>query len=273
VVLQRQITPPQLQSIELLDRCSKVFKVYEVDDYLFELPVKSAHHAVMPKDVARSMKTALGYCDRFVVSTEPLAEAFAGLHPDIRVVPNRLPAHWWSNLRGERNSGRKPRVGWAGGSSHGGDLELVIEVVKALAGEVEWVFMGMCPEPLKPFVEFHHGVSIDRYPAALAALNLDLALAPLEPNRFNECKSNLRLLEYGALGYPVICSDILCYQDGLPVTRLPNQARAWISAIREHLADPQALARAGDTLREVVLRDWMLDDAHARCWAQAWLPD
>lgn len=273
VVLQRQITPPQLQAIELLDRCSEVFKVYEVDDYLFELPVKSAHHASMPKDIARSMTTALGYCDRFVVSTEPLAEAFAGLHPDIRVVPNRLPGHWWSNLRGERNAGCKPRVGWAGGSSHGGDLELIIEVVKTLASEVEWVFMGMCPEPLKPFVEFHPGVSIDRYPAALAALNLDLALAPLEPNRFNECKSNLRLLEYGALGYPVICSDILCYRDGLPVTRLPNQARVWVSAIREQLADPQALARAGDTLREAVLRDWMLDEVHAQRWAAVWLPD
>ena len=71
----------------------------------------------------------------------------------------------------------------------------------------------------------------------------------------------------------MICSDILCYRDGLPVTRLPNQARVWVSAIREQLADPQALARAGDTLREAVLRDWMLDEVHAQRWAAVWLPD
>jgi hypothetical protein len=31
----------------------------------------------------------------------------------------------------------------------------------------------------------------------MASLNLDLAIAPLEINPFNESKSNLRLLEYG----------------------------------------------------------------------------
>ena len=60
------------------------------------------------------------------------------------------------------------------------------------------MFFGMCPEKLRPFVhEFHIGLPIDQYPAKLASLDLDLALAPLEQNLFNECKSNLRLLEYG----------------------------------------------------------------------------
>ncbi|MBN0063488.1 hypothetical protein JTL66_35335, partial [Pseudomonas aeruginosa] len=112
---------------------------------------------------------------------------------------------------------------------------LIADVVRELADEVDWVFFGMCPPSIRPFVrEVHAGVPIERYPRALAALDLDLALAPVEQNLFNECKSNLRLLEYGACGFPVVCSDVRCYQDDLPVTRVKNRFRDWVDAIRMH---------------------------------------
>ncbi|MDU3294203.1 MAG: hypothetical protein E7E29_21060, partial [Pseudomonas aeruginosa] len=85
--------------------------------------------------------------------------------------------------------------------------------------------------------------------------------------------SNLRLLEYGVLGFPVICSDVLCYRDSLPVTRVKNRSRDWLEAIRAHLADADANAAAGAQLREAVRRDWMLEGAHLEAWAAAWLPD
>ena len=100
---------------------------------------------------------------------------------------------------------------------HGGDLEVIAEVVRELADEVDWVFFGFCPDAFASLcARIPSGVEIERYPAYLASLDLDLALAPLEQNRFNECKNNLRLLEYGVLGFPVICSDVLCYRDSLP---------------------------------------------------------
>ena len=156
-----------------------------------------------------------------------------GLHRDTRVVENRLPLPWWRDRQGQRRQGKRPRVGWGGGGGHQGDLEMIEEVIKALATEVEWVFFGMCPESLQPYVhEFHPGVPIDLYPAKLAGLNLDLALAPLEDNLFNQCKSNLRLLEYGACGFPVVCSDVRPYQGSLPVTRVRPRYRDWVEAIR-----------------------------------------
>jgi hypothetical protein len=100
----------------------------------------------------------------------------------------------------------------------------VAEAMAQLADEVDWVLLGHCPDGLrKPFREIHPPVAIADYPAALAALNLDVAIAPLEINAFNEAKSNLKLLEYGALGYPVVCSDIVPYQGPLPVTRVANR--------------------------------------------------
>jgi O-antigen biosynthesis protein len=132
--------------------------------------------------------------------------------------------------------------------------------------------MGMCPDPLKPYVcESHDFVrDFEIYPAKLAQLDLDLAIAPLEINAFNEAKSNLRLLEYGFMGWPVVCSDIFPYQDA-PVTRLPNDPQRWISTIREQLAEPEALQRAGNTLKKWVLDNFIIED-HASDWLAAYAP-
>lgn len=274
LVLQRQMVRAQIELQKRLARFSRCFKVAELDDYLPNVPIKSAHKGQLPKDILKTMREALKLVDRFVVSTAPLAEAFDGLHPDIRVVENHLPMHWWSELRSLRRQGRRPRVGWGGGVSHRGDLELIADVVKALAGEVEWVFFGMCPDSMRPYIhEFHAGVAIDDYPARLASLNLDVAIAPLEDNLFNQCKSNLRLLELGACGFPVVCSDVRPYQGDLPVTRVKPRFKDWVDAIRMHTHDLDAAAKAGDTLRDAVHRDWMLDEKHAAFWLSQWLPD
>lgn len=275
IILQRQIGDERLDAMRRMQQFSSAFKVYELDDYLPNLPMKSAYRQAMPKDVLKSLRRGLGYVDRLVVSTPALAEALAGLHEDIRVLGNRLPVPWWADVRpGQRRASRKPRVGWAGGAGHTGDLEMIAGVVRELADEVEWVFMGMCPDSLRPYIhEFRPGVAIEQYPTALAGLNLDLALAPVEQNLFNECKSNLRLLEYGACGVPVICSDVRCYrEDALPVMRVKNRFRDWVEAIRMHLADLDATARQGDELRDVVLRDWMLQGETLDAWRKAWLP-
>lgn len=275
IVLQRQVGESQIEGMRRMKAFSNAFKVFELDDYLPNLPMKSIHKAHMPKDIVRTLRRGLSYVDRFVVSTEPLAEAFAGLHDDIRVVHNRLDTRWWRGLNSQRRCSAKPRVGWAGGASHTGDLEMIADVVKELASEVEWVFFGMCPDKLRPYVhEYHPGVPIRDYPAKLAQLNLDLALAPVEQNLFNDCKSNLRLLEYGACGFPVVCSEVLCYQgDGLPVTLVKNRFRDWVEAIRMHLADLDETARLGDRLRGAVQRDWMLEGDNLLLWREAWTAD
>lgn len=275
IVMQRQIGEERLEAMRRIKAFSRAFKVYELDDYLPNLPLKSIHRQHMPKDILKTLRRGLGYVDRFVVSTPALAEAFAGLHEDIRVIENRLPKDWWSELQGRRQVSQRPRIGWAGGSSHTGDLEMIADVVKELASEVDWVFFGMCPASIRPYVkEVHAGMAIEYYPQALAALDLDLALAPVEQNLFNECKSNLRLLEYGACGFPVICSDVRCYQeDNLPVMRVKNRFRDWVDAIRAHITDLDASARAGDALREAVLSGWMLEGENLLAWRRAWMPD
>ncbi|WP_444756954.1 glycosyltransferase [Pseudomonas sp. A014] len=275
VILQCRYTPASLRDIARFKRFSNTRRIYELDDYIIDPPKKNDHARNLPRNMRELVSEAIGLCDRVVVSTEPLADALSSMHSDIRVVPNMLAASLWTGLRSERQTSARPRVGWAGGTSHRGDLELLLEVVRTLADEVDWVFFGMCPEMLLPYVkEFHPAISFGDYPRKLASLNLDLALAPLEQNLFNDCKSNLRLLEYGACGFPVICTDTKAYAGYLPCTRVADNTTAqWLEAIRMHLDDPAASYRQGDALREAVLSDYVLTEHHLQHWANAWLAD
>ncbi|GGP18596.1 glycosyltransferase [Silvimonas iriomotensis] len=274
LVFQRQITDEQIDFLARAHKFSGAYCIYELDDYLPNLPLKSAHRDHMPRDVLKQLRRALQHVDRFVVSTQRLAEQYADLHDNFLVVNNYLPESWWSHLPERRNEYPRPRVGWAGGISHTGDLELLEGVVRELAGEVDWVFFGMCPDKLRPYIkELHEGVPIAQYPLKLASLELDLALAPLEFNEFNESKSNLRLLEYGICGFPVICTDIEPYKVDLPVTRVRNRHKDWIDGIRMHLSDLDETRRRGEALRLAVKTDWMLNGKNLETWRKAWSPD
>ncbi|MBK9953216.1 MAG: glycosyltransferase [Candidatus Competibacteraceae bacterium] len=271
--LQNSFTDFHLEHLEeYAELLPDIFRVFGQDDIVFSVPQKSAVRKHFGKDTKARVRRGLSLCHRAVVTTEPIAEALRGMIADIRVVPNFLERSRWGDLQPSRGARHKPRVGWAGAQQHGGDLEFILPVVEATANEVDWVFMGMCPPKLRYHVaEAHPAVPFDQYPTALSALDLDLAIAPLELNRFNTAKSNLRLLEYGAVGYPVIATDILPYRNA-PVTRVPNNPRAWINAIREHVHDLAATRVAGERLHEWVLSNWMLDQ-HLDEWLRALLPD
>jgi hypothetical protein len=101
-------------------------------------------------------------------------------------------------------------------------------------------------------------------------LNLDLALVPLEVNQFNRCKSNLRLLELGACGVPIVCTDIEPYQCDLPVTRVQNRYQNWERAISERMDQPDVLAREGDALQQAIRAHWMLEGRFLDQWMGAW---
>lgn len=275
IIAQLRHHDESVRDIERMARFSNARRIFEIDDYVLSTPKKNTHARNKPADIEYHLRRGIGLCDRVVVTTQALADVLSDMHRDIRVVPNMLAPHLWLGLHSRRGVSSKPRVGWGGGTSHSGDLEIIFDVVRELADEVEWVFFGMCPEELKPFVhEFHPIIGLQAYPAKLASLNLDLALAPLEFHVFNDCKSNLRLLEYGACGYPVICTDTEAYRGYLPCTRIrSNSTEEWLQAIRMHLSDPVASYRMGDELREAVLRDFVLRDSNLQHWVWGWLGD
>lgn len=253
---------------ERIRRISSAKIVVDYDDYSPNIPVRSIVRQKIKQDIIKDIRRDCEQADWVVVSTAPLADELSRFTTKVKIAKNGLPVEIWSHLFSRRRTKNKLRVGWAGGGSHTGDLSLLKPIVSALEKEVEWVFMGM--KPLGVNCEFHQGVPIEIYPEKLASLDLDLALVPLEINQFNICKSNLRLLELGACGVPIICTNIEPFRCNLPVTLVENRFNEWMEAIKSHISEKEALARRGDELRRAIHDDWMLRDSFLEQWREAW---
>ncbi len=256
------------------EKVKSAFKVSGLDDLVYMLPNYHPKKGVWPNNIRRKVKELFQSSDRVIVANNALAEEFKKLtSTDIIVVPNYLENWRWQSLSlPEKNTTKKMRVGWAGGHEHIADLQFILPIVKALHREVDWVFMGLSLEEFTPYIkEMHAGVEFDLYPQKLADLNLDLAIAPLMHNKFNECKTNLRLLEFGIMSWPIVCSDILPYQNA-PVTRVANNTNEWIRVIREKINEPDELLKEGAELRQWIVDNYMLDD-HIDEWMTALLPN
>lgn len=249
--------------------------IFGMDDRSDAVPEKNDSFELfrrMHPDARDKARRMAQLADTVVVSTKPLADMVRdlGVSTPVFVVPNTLERERWANCTPPRYSRRKPRVGWVGAMQHRGDLELLLPVIQRTRHAVDWVFMGMSlPDAAQDIKEIHRGVAFHLYPQEMAKLDLDLALAPLEMNAFNEAKSNLRLLEYGALGYPVICTDITPYREhSPPVTRLRNVPDLWTQAILEAVSDIDKLRARGEKLKKWVYSRYMAEH-HIGAWQQA----
>jgi GT2 family glycosyltransferase/radical SAM superfamily enzyme YgiQ (UPF0313 family)/thioredoxin-like negative regulator of GroEL len=247
--------------------------VHDLDDLLWEIPEDNVNKKVIGPGLVAHLMKLLRVAECVTVSTEPLQQALETLGIQSTILPNCLVADEWIGLKPQRGVGRRPRIGWAGQAGvHRQDIAIMTYLIEALGDEVEWVFLGEAPQharqPGKSW-ELHSMVDLVNFPRALANLHLDLALAPLAPSKFNEAKSDLRLLQYGILGYPVIATDIFPHQHA-PVTRVPNEAKAWLQAIREHIYNAEAADAKGKELRQWVLDNRLLEQ-WAPCYRAAWL--
>jgi glycosyltransferase involved in cell wall biosynthesis len=261
IVLQLPLDAGQLQALRRIRQFSRAFIVCELSDCEPLLAADEHRYG--------GLREVMGLVDRLVVPTAVIADAVAGLHDDIRVIETRLPAQPWRDLLGQRQRGARPRVG----VRTAGDPGLAEQLITAIGRDVEWIVLGPCSPSLGPLVHEHHEhVDFTRNPKALASLDLDLALVPLEGNRHNLYLGNLDLLEFGACGVPVICSDLPPFAGNLPVTRVAGRCQDWVDSIRSHLRDLQACACRGDELRAQVQRDWILEDDALQAWRWGWMP-
>ena len=254
LILQHSVDDAQLGLTEKYKQAMPSIQIIQmVDDLLGDVPAKHPSRNFQSREGHQRMIQALKQSDRLVVTTEPLRLHYQKYVKDVRLVPNALDKEW-SGLRRIPSPRARLRVGWVGAAQHKGDLDLVAEVVRQTASEVDWVFMGMCTDEIKPLIkEFHGFVSIADYPKKMSELDLDIAIAPLESNVFNECKSNLRLLEYGAMGWPVVCSDVFPYRtDAPPVLRCGDDTDMWVGALRRLMADRELRLRMGAELHQWV---------------------
>ena len=102
------------------------------------------------------------------------------------------------------------------------DLQIVVDAMKILKEKnrdsMTWVIPAngekKIIDRMTPYgkVESVPMTSIRDYPTMLNKLDLDLVVVPLQKNDFNDCKSNIKLLECAASGLPVFVSRSKAYE-------------------------------------------------------------
>ena len=78
-------------------------------------------------------------------------------------------------------------------------------------------------------------------------LRWDVAIAPLEDDAFTRGKSDLKYLDYGALGIPGVFSDVRPYRETVRHRETgllaANEPEAWADALEEIVGDDALRAR------------------------------
>lgn len=243
-----------------------MFVVYDLNDLVFDVPKNNAHTAHIPSDIVARVRSGISNVDRVTTTTEYLKGRIIEKFnvKDVFVRPNTIPLRIVNAVNNAVVQARtlrtndKIRIGWAGGIGHTSDMELIGKIMSAVSDDVTWVFFGLLPQGMegRHDVEFHPPVNMNDYYNILCGLNLDIAIAPLEVNEFNKCKSNLKVLEYSMLNVPVIATNIEAYHD-TPALLVDNNIEDWVSAINKTIKSVRegAISTNIDWLRENYVSD------------------
>jgi glycosyltransferase involved in cell wall biosynthesis len=185
----------------------------EVDDYLHGIERMKDHdfRGGFTKDTLRLMEENWRACDGMIVSTPYIAMKYKRFAKRMFVCENGLDTARYRLTRPERPS---VNIGWAGGTGHvKAAVPWIREAYVALGERDNTCFISIGQNFADTF-QARYGsraisvpfTALETYPAAMTML--DVALAPADTKgdgrAFFKGKSDLRWLEAGALGIPII---------------------------------------------------------------------
>jgi glycosyltransferase involved in cell wall biosynthesis len=258
VVVQQPSTPAWRRAITDLQRAGVVV-LFEIDDYIQAVRKIKTHEsrAYFDEPTIKAAELNMRLCDGIICSTPYLERRYRAFNRNVWVCRNGLDLQRYTLERPVRDG---VTIGWAGGVGHrdavGPWLDAVRDVLRrrpqarfvtvgrAFADELvhEFGAQRCLAIPYSP---------LEAYPAAMTLF--DIALAPSADDGLFRGKSDLRWLESGAMGIPLI-ADPRVYADIEPdVTgvhaRNPAEAKA---ALLRLIDDPVLRARIGAAARDHV---------------------
>jgi glycosyltransferase involved in cell wall biosynthesis len=276
IVGQRVCQPGATVRWQQMAREGRCALVYEVDDDLLDVePTNGPAWSFFSRpEIRANVIRNIEVADLVTVSTERLAEVMSKRNRNVMVLPNCVPQ---SLLDAPHTAGPKGlTLGWSGGQSHKLDLaEAKAEVARFLKrntdvglhiiGDAEQDFCRAMPHDRLRLTRW-----IDSVPAFHAAIDFDIALAPLRPSPFNASKSPIRCLEAAALGIPVVASDVGPYAKFVQheVTGLlVKRQYEWGRSLRTLAADAAMRTELG-AKAHALAAEWTIE-ANGELWEKA----
>lgn len=234
--------------------------VVDSDDAFSALDPQHPQYALQIERAA-ILDSVMQEADEVWLSTAELLAAHPG--PTSHVVRNTLDVKLWrpDDLGDRASPDDAPlRILYMGTTTHDGDFALIEPVLDRLhaarPGEFEVVTVGVAKGlAAKPWMRVLKPPS-SAYPSFVPWLvgqgPFDLGISPLVDSAFNRAKSDIKCLDYLALGARPVVSDVEPYRvaelDDL-VRRVPNTADDWYDVLDRLLDDRVALRHDVDGRR------------------------
>lgn len=243
--------------------------IYEVDDWLHAVKNRPDHAfrgAFTNQDLAE-YEACMKACDAMIVSTEFLAGVYRHFNRRVFVCRNGIDPRRYELTRPQRPT---VNVGWAGATGHAETMQPWLQAVGEVMEErdnVCFVSIGQrFADALKPYFG-PRAIStpfaaVEQYPAAMTMI--DLALAPGGKSGFFRAKSDLRWLEAGALGIPIIADPGIYGEIEHGVTGFhADQPHRMKRLLQELIDDHELRTTVGNNARDYVLANrTMTEVAH-----------
>lgn len=275
-IFERNDTPTYIAYIAM---CSDYFKkpaIISYDDSVWATrPVNPGYRSFHPgSEYLKWNLEACKYVTGMMVSTEFLKDEYKDRVKDIYILPNSLDLEERDKVNGMDLSHvplyqKKPgefRIIWSGSASHWENLNLMLNAVRDIMikhPHVTFVYTGLFggltetwPEDVKKRVQTVPFVDLRAYGRMLREMNGDIAIAPLTDCNFNRAKSNLRVLEYGSVKYPVIASDVLPYRCFTKDEVVLVKPEEWYHAIEDLMFDEKRRNLLAKNLYKRVKKDF-----------------
>lgn len=266
-IIQRTAAAPE-QTGRLLDALAArgLSHLHDLDDDLFAVPADKDHDGSYAAG-AEELRRQVADAGVVTASTPVLAARLAEVNPAVAILPNRLSDRLWRGTVPDRVPDGTVRALYMGSNTHAEDLAAIMPALQAVAAQdsaFRLAVIGVQDGPLPPWAErIEVPEEMRSYVPFVGWLRdqagrCDLALAPLARTDFNLRKSDLKLMEYGALGLPALASDLPVYADlgarqpGVTLVRPGDWAAALTQAINA--------ARRGDSAAtRQAIRRWTMD--------------
>ena len=272
VIIQRTAIPQCMVEnlISVLDQANIPYCL-DLDDDLLDVPDDKDPQGVY-SGYAPALQLLITSAAAVTVSTTALQEKIKTVHSNVVLLPNQLSDRLWRIAPKSRVPDNTVRILYMGSATHDDDLAQVLpalDVVAQASQQFRLTLVGVTTRkdlkngrpwleilepPVKDYISFTQWLHSQ-------GGRFDFAIAPLRDAKFNLCKSDLKLLDYGALGLPVIASDVSVYRaaNAPGVCLVSNSTEAWTNALREQIALGEENRNLGETLRQWVIRERMLD--------------
>jgi len=285
VLFQRDFSRSFSDYLQVLEHAHFMGKpvVLDLDDHLLALPKDhpdriSGYYA----DGLAALLHALINVDAITVTTHTLREALLPYNPNIYVLPNYIDNELWHFREPRLSANHFPvRILFVGTPTHKPDLGLIAEPLALISqkygGEVSFCFYGAEPPEIlsnHPNVTYIPLQTYDfqKFISDSLQLDADIAIAPLENNLFNCCKSSIKYFEYTALGLPGVFSTLPPYaevvhdgKDGF----LAANPEEWERKLELLIESPELRLKMAQEAQQQVQQNWLIQD-HANEWQEVY---